>query len=134
MDLELTGKKAIVTGGSVGIGKATARELAKEGVDVLICARRQDILEQTASELAAETGRKIIPVVADTTSTESVNAMVARAVEELGGVDILVNNAAAPGGFVHRPPRRIGRLRPALRHKHQGRRLLPLRPRPSRPT
>ena len=72
MDLELTGKRAIITGGSVGIGKATARVLANEGVDILICARRQDILEQTASELAAETGRNIIPVVADTTSTESV--------------------------------------------------------------
>ena len=103
MDLKLTGKRAIITGGSVGIGKATARVLANEGVDILICARRQDILEQTASELAAETGRNIIPVVADTTSTESVNAMVARAVEELGGVDILVNNAAAPGGFVQGP-------------------------------
>ena len=103
MDLELTGKKAIVTGGSVGIGKATARELAKEGVDVAICARRQDVLEQAAAELASETGRRIIPIIADTTSTESVEAMVARAVEELGGVDILVNNAAAPGGFVQGP-------------------------------
>jgi NAD(P)-dependent dehydrogenase (short-subunit alcohol dehydrogenase family) len=103
MDLELTGKKAIITGGSVGIGKATARVLANEGVDIVICARRQDVLEQAASELASETGRNIIPIVADTTSTESVEAMVARAVEELGGVDILVNNAAAPGGFVTGP-------------------------------
>ena len=103
MDLELNGKKAIVTGGSVGIGKATARQLAKEGVDVLICARRQDVLEQAASELASETGRKIVPVVADTTSSESVDAMVTKAVAELGGVDILVNNAAAPGGFVTGP-------------------------------
>ena len=103
MDLELQGKRAIVTGGSVGIGKATARELAKEGVDIVICARRQDILKQTAAELASETGRKIIPVVADTTSTESVEAMVAKTVSELGGVDILINNAAAPGGFVQGP-------------------------------
>ena len=103
MDLELTGKRAIVTGGSVGIGKATARELAREGVDVVICARRQDILEQAAAELATETGRRIIPIVADTTSTESVEALVSGAVEELGGVDILVNNAAAPGGFVQGP-------------------------------
>ena len=57
MDLELSGKRAIVTGGSVGIGKATARELAREGVDVVICARRQDILEATAQELESETGR-----------------------------------------------------------------------------
>ena len=100
MDLQLVGKRAIVTGGSVGIGKATARELAKEGVDVVICARRQDILERTARELAAETGRNIIPIVADTNSSESVEAMVAKALDELGGIDILVNNAAAPGGLV----------------------------------
>ena len=103
MDLDLNGKRAIVTGGSVGIGKATARELAKEGVDVAICARRQDVLEQAAQELAAETGRKIVPIVADTTNTESVNAMVQQAVGELGGLDILVNNAAAPGGLVLGP-------------------------------
>ena len=103
MDLELSGKRAIVTGGSVGIGKATARELAREGVDVVICARRQDILEATAQELASETGRRIIPVVSDTTGTESVNAMVQFAIDELGGLDILVNNAAAPGGLVLGP-------------------------------
>ena len=103
MDLELTGKRAIVTGGSVGIGKATARELAAEGVDVVICARRQDILEATAHELESETGRRIVPIVADTTSAESVNAMVQRAAEHLGGIDILVNNAAAPGGLVLGP-------------------------------
>ena len=103
MDLELTGKKAIVTGGSVGIGKATARELAKEGVDVVICARREDVLSSAAEELSAETGRRVVPIVADTTSTESVESMVRRALDELGGVDILVNNAAAPGGLVLGP-------------------------------
>ena len=103
MDLELTGKRAIVTGGSVGIGKATARELAAEGVDVVICARRQDILEATAHELESETGRRIVPIVADTTSAESVNIMVQRAAEHLGGIDILINNAAAPGGLVLGP-------------------------------
>ena len=103
MDLELNGKRAIVTGGSVGIGKSTARELAREGVDVVICARRQGILEATAQELESETGRRIVPIVADTTSAESVDAMVQRAVDELGGIDILVNNAAAPGGLVLGP-------------------------------
>ena len=103
MDLELSGKRAIVTGGSVGIGKATARELAREGVDVVICARRRELLEQAAQELASETGRKIVPIVADTTDRESVNAMVQQAVDALGGLDILVNNAAAPGGLVLGP-------------------------------
>ena len=72
MDFGLNGKTAIVTGGSVGIGKAIARELALEGVDVAIAARRQDLLEQAASELSRETGRKVVPIVADTTSRESV--------------------------------------------------------------
>ena len=103
MDLELTGKTAIVTGGSIGIGKAVARELAREGVDVAICARRQELLEHTAVELASETGRKIVPIVADTSVQASVGAMVDAAVEALGSVDILVNNAATPGGLVLGP-------------------------------
>ena len=98
MDLELEGKAALVTGGSKGIGKAIARALAQEGVDVAIAARTQETLEVTAAELAAETGRRILPIVCDTGSTAAVNAMVASAVEELGRLDILVNNAARPGG------------------------------------
>ena len=58
MDLGPTGKKAIVTGGSLGIGKAIARELAREGVDVAIVARSKDQLDTTARELSAETGRR----------------------------------------------------------------------------
>ena len=60
MDLKLQGKTALVTGGSEGIGKGIARWLAKEGVDVAICARRQGPLEQTAKDIAKETGRKIV--------------------------------------------------------------------------
>ena len=60
MDLKLEGKTAIVTGGSRGIGKAIARELAREGVDVAIAARNMDALEATARELAEETGRRIV--------------------------------------------------------------------------
>ena len=65
MDLELEGKVAIVTGGSKGIGRAIALELAREGVNVAICARTQEKLETTAKELALESGRVIIPIVAD---------------------------------------------------------------------
>ncbi|MGK3995192.1 SDR family NAD(P)-dependent oxidoreductase [Sorangium sp. So ce1024] len=99
MDLELTGKRAIVTGGSRGIGKAIARELAREGADVVIAARGKDKLEATAAELSAETGRRVVPLVVDTADETSVNALVERAVAALGGVDILVNNAALPGGI-----------------------------------
>lgn len=99
MDLELTGKRAIVTGGSRGIGKAIARELAREGADVVIAARGKEKLVQTAAELSAETGRRIVPLTVDTGDEASVNALVERAVAALGGVDILVNNAALPGGI-----------------------------------
>ncbi len=98
MDLGLRGKHAIVTGGSQGIGKAIARELAREGVDVAIVARRKEQLEATARELGAETGRRIIPLVADVTSKEQVEAMVAQAAAQLGGLHILVNSGSSPGG------------------------------------
>ena len=98
MDLELDGKAALVTGGSKGIGKAIARALAAEGVDVAIAARTRETLEAAAAELAAETGRRVVPIVCDTGSTPAVEAMVADAVERLGRLDILVNNAARPGG------------------------------------
>ena len=98
MDLDLNGKTAIVTGGSRGIGKAIARELALEGVDVAIVARGAEALEASANELAEETGRRFIPIAADTGDDEAVRAMVKRAAEALGRLDILVNNAARPGG------------------------------------
>jgi NAD(P)-dependent dehydrogenase (short-subunit alcohol dehydrogenase family) len=98
MDLGLEGKRAIVTGGSLGIGKAIARELAREGADVVIVARTKDTLEAAARELAAETGRHVIPLVADVTSRAQVDAMVAQAAARLGGLHILVNSGSAPGG------------------------------------
>ena len=98
MDLGLQGKHAIVTGGSRGIGKAIARELAREGVDVAIVARDKADLEAAARELSAETNRRVIPLVADVTSKEQVDRMTAEAAQQLGGVHILVNSGSAPGG------------------------------------
>jgi NAD(P)-dependent dehydrogenase (short-subunit alcohol dehydrogenase family) len=98
MDLELTGKRAIVTGGSRGIGKAIARQLALEGCDVAIAARDPKTLRETAHELAALTGRRIVPLEVDTAADASVKAMVEQAARVLGGIDILVNAAAMPGG------------------------------------
>jgi NAD(P)-dependent dehydrogenase (short-subunit alcohol dehydrogenase family) len=98
MDLGLKGKRAIVTGGSLGIGKAIARELAREGVDVVIVARTKDQLEATARELASETGRHVIALPTDVTSKTQVDSMVAQAAAQLGGVDILVNSGSPPGG------------------------------------
>lgn len=98
MDLELANKVAVVTGGSRGIGKAIARELALEGVDVAIVARGKEALEAAAYELAQETDRRILPITADTGDDGSVKAMIEEAVSELGRLDILVNGAARPGG------------------------------------
>ena len=98
MDLQLEGKRAIVTGGSRGIGRAIALELAREGMDVAIAARDRAALETAAGELAQATGRTIIPIAADTGRDDDVRLMVETAVAELGGVEVLVNAAAKPGG------------------------------------
>jgi NAD(P)-dependent dehydrogenase (short-subunit alcohol dehydrogenase family) len=98
MDLELEGKTALVTGGSKGIGKAVARELAHEGAEVVICARTEAPLQAAAQELSIETGRRVVPIVADTSITESVEQLARDAVQALGHIDILVNNAAVVGG------------------------------------
>jgi NAD(P)-dependent dehydrogenase (short-subunit alcohol dehydrogenase family) len=99
MELGLNGKRAIVTGGSRGIGKAIALQLAQEGVDVVLAARGRGALEEAAAELAALTGRRIVPLTVDTSSKDSVDAMVERAIKALGGIEILVNAAALPGGI-----------------------------------
>jgi NAD(P)-dependent dehydrogenase (short-subunit alcohol dehydrogenase family) len=98
VDLELSGKTAIVTGGSRGIGKAVARQLAQEGVTVAIVSRSEADLQATAQELTQETGQRIIAIPADTSSDESVRGMVEKAAAELGRIDILVNGAARVGG------------------------------------
>ncbi len=98
MDLGLKGKSAIVTGGSLGIGRAIARELAREGVNVAIVARRKEALDAAAKELSAETGGRVIGLTADVTSKEQVEAMVAQAAAAFGGLHILVNCGSSPGG------------------------------------
>jgi NAD(P)-dependent dehydrogenase (short-subunit alcohol dehydrogenase family) len=96
MDLELTDRRALVTGGSRGIGLAAARALAGEGADVALVARGREALEQAAERVASESGRRAIAVPADTGDDASVTAMVEEVVGQLGGVDILVNAAATP--------------------------------------
>ena len=93
MDLGLQGRVAIVTGGSKGIGKITALALAYEGADVAICARGTEDLENAAADIRSATGRKVLAVRADMTVPEDIKNLVASSVAELGGVDILVNNA-----------------------------------------
>lgn len=96
---DLTGKVAIVTGGSGGLGRAVARGLAAYGADVVVAARTLSSLEETAAEVR-ETGRKAVPISCDVVDPASVDAMVARTVRELGKVDILVTGA----GIAYREP------------------------------
>lgn len=101
MDLKLAGKTALVTGASEGIGKGVALALAREGVDIAICARRQAPLEATAAEIRRATNRKVVAIVADLTKPQDAENFVAEAAQALGRVDILVNNAgSAPGGVL----------------------------------
>jgi NAD(P)-dependent dehydrogenase (short-subunit alcohol dehydrogenase family) len=104
MDLQLTGKRALVTGGSRGIGLAIARQLAREGVRVVLAARDQARLDEAAAALAAETGGEVHGLAADTGDDASVKRLVEGTVARLGGLDILVNSAAMPAGQ-GRPPK-----------------------------
>ena len=100
MDLELKGKVAIVTGGSQGIGRATALRLAAEGASVVIAARGRESLEEVAAEIRAA-GGSVAAVQADVSRAEDCTRLVAEAVKAFGRLDILVNNAgtSATGEF-----------------------------------
>lgn len=100
MDLRLEDRVALITGGSKGIGKATAAALLAEGCHVAIVARDEDALEATREELGAGAPARLVTVAADLTDPNEVVRFVTTAAEELGGVDILVNSAgsAPPGG------------------------------------
>jgi 3-oxoacyl-[acyl-carrier protein] reductase len=103
MDLGLSGKTAIITGGSKGIGRAAALRFVQEGASVLVCARGQDALEETArAARKAAQGARVVTVPADLTRPDDIRRVVAECVRALGRVDILVNNAgsARPGEFL----------------------------------
>jgi 2-deoxy-D-gluconate 3-dehydrogenase len=89
---DLTGKRALVTGASRGIGRAIAAAYARAGADVALVARDEVRLAETA-QLVETAGRRAVMVTADVTSQEAVQAAVATAVEQLGGLDIVVSNA-----------------------------------------
>jgi NAD(P)-dependent dehydrogenase (short-subunit alcohol dehydrogenase family) len=96
---DLTGKNAFVTGASRGIGRAIAVALADAGADVALVARSEDGLAETASAVAAA-GRKAFVIPADVTSEEAVRAAVAAAIDQLGAVDVVVNNAGGSNFMV----------------------------------
>lgn len=116
MDLELTGRRALVTGGSRGIGKAVAQLLAQEGCDVALLARDAVRLAASAAELRSVSGSLVIGVTADTRDDAAVDAAVAEAREQLGGdFTILVNAAAHPAG--HAVPPSVERIDNATFHE-----------------
>ncbi len=94
MDLQLTGKRAVITGGSRGIGLAVARALVAEGADVALVARDQARLQHAAASLVDFGGGRIVAAVCDTGDDEAVTTMAAQVSSQLGGVEILVNSAA----------------------------------------
>jgi NAD(P)-dependent dehydrogenase (short-subunit alcohol dehydrogenase family) len=96
---DLSGRTAIVTGATRGLGRAFALALAEAGADIVIVGRDADAALVTEQEVAAA-GRQSLTVLADVTSREEVERMLQAAVDRFGGVDVLVNNA---GGCVHRP-------------------------------
>ena len=90
---DLTGRAAIITGGSKGLGSAMAEGLASAGADVLLTSRHQDEVEATAAQIAKDYGVKAVGVQADVTNAAQVAAMTDRAISEFGKIDILINNA-----------------------------------------
>lgn len=94
MDLHLQGKKALITGSNKGIGEAIAKELAKEGVHVVIHGRNQQEIDRVVKEITAS-GHKAFGVRGDLTIDEEANRVVHEAISAFNGIDILINNAGA---------------------------------------
>jgi NAD(P)-dependent dehydrogenase (short-subunit alcohol dehydrogenase family) len=93
MDLGLAGKVVLITGGSEGIGRATAEEFAREGARVAICARRADVLQQAAAEIEATTGVAVLPVAADVRRANEIERCIETVSAQLGPINVLINNA-----------------------------------------
>lgn len=100
MDLKLNGKVAVVTGGSLGIGRAIAEAFAAEGVRVAIVARSPGPLQLAAGEITAATGTEVLALPGDVADTAQIQAAIDAAAAHFGRLDILVNGAAHPGGLV----------------------------------
>lgn len=97
MDLGLTGKVSIITGGSRGIGRSIALALAEERCRVVICARDRERLEETAREIR-DLGGEVLPIRADVTSGQDRRTLVDETLRTFGRIDVLVNNAGGAGG------------------------------------
>jgi len=96
MDMGLRGKVALVSAASKGLGKAAALALAREGVNVAICARNEAALAATEQEIRQATGVDVLAVTADVTKPEDIASFVSTAAAHFGRIDILVTNAGGP--------------------------------------
>ena len=94
---DLTGRVAVVTGASTGLGLQMAKAFASQGANVVLLARRQSLLEENCEAIKAEFGVEAFPLACDITDTEKVKAAVAAVMAKFGRVDILVNNAGTGG-------------------------------------
>lgn len=99
MDLKINDKTALVTGASTGIGRATAKALAAEGVHLAVSARRVNLLETLSSEIVAAGGKKPVIIESDLYADDAAQKLAAAAMAGLGRVDILVNNAGGSRSF-----------------------------------
>src|SRR5882757_4275362 len=96
MDLQLQGKTALVLAASKGLGKACAIALVREGANVVIAARNQDVLEATAAEIRLAGKGKVLAISADVSNAAAAESLVAATLTAFGRLDILVNNAGGP--------------------------------------
>jgi 3-oxoacyl-[acyl-carrier protein] reductase len=96
MELGLKRKRALVTAASKGIGRACALELAREGADVLICARGEEALSAARDEIASETGATVVAATCDLSFGTEIEELMEKVRSELGGLDVLVTNAGGP--------------------------------------
>jgi 3-oxoacyl-[acyl-carrier protein] reductase len=96
MDLGLRGKVALVAASSTGLGRAVAEELAREGADLVMCARGEERLVATAQAIRSETGVRVETVAADLSDMEGVRRVSDTALRAFGRVDVLVTNAGGP--------------------------------------
>ena len=103
MDLQLKGRSALVTGASIGIGRGVALALGREGVKLALAARRANLLEEVAAEIAAAGGAKPVLIVQDFLADGAADRIAKAAREGLGSVDILVNNAGGSRPFKGEP-------------------------------
>jgi 3-oxoacyl-[acyl-carrier protein] reductase len=108
MDLGIRDKTAVVTAASRGIGYACAETLAREGVNIVMCARGEQALAQAADQIRHKTGARVLAQTADVTHAEDIARLAVRAVAEFGGIDVLVAIGGSPRAALSPRPTKRG--------------------------